>query len=110
MGTSNQVPKGKTHIISNWCTLRNFEPEDISPPDRLRASLSRWAPTHRLMAGAGARPADSRPGRSAGLRRSASTPRHVDGLPSAGVIRSEEHTSELPSLMRISYAVLCLKK
>src|SRR3546814_2387303 len=25
-------------------------------------------------------------------------------------LRSEEHTSELPSLMRISYAVLCLKK
>src|SRR3546814_8755927 len=24
--------------------------------------------------------------------------------------RSEEHTSELPSLMRISYAVLCLQK
>src|SRR3546814_10240608 len=24
--------------------------------------------------------------------------------------RSEEHTSELPSLMRISYAVVCLKK
>src|SRR3546814_3790981 len=24
--------------------------------------------------------------------------------------RSEEHTSELPSLMRISYAVFCLKK
>src|SRR3546814_7380580 len=28
----------------------------------------------------------------------------------AGVTRSEEHTSELQSLMRISYAVLCLKK
>src|SRR3546814_5156728 len=27
-----------------------------------------------------------------------------------GVERSEEHTSELQSLMRISYAVLCLKK
>src|SRR3546814_9319633 len=27
-----------------------------------------------------------------------------------GGLRSEEHTSELPSLMRISYAVLCLKK
>src|SRR3546814_2621324 len=27
-----------------------------------------------------------------------------------GVIRSEEHTSELQSLMRISYAVFCLKK
>src|SRR3546814_7778808 len=27
-----------------------------------------------------------------------------------GMIRSEEHTSELQSLMRISYAVFCLKK
>src|SRR3546814_2668131 len=27
-----------------------------------------------------------------------------------GIERSEEHTSELPSLMRISYAVFCLKK
>src|SRR3546814_2811468 len=30
------------------------------------------------------------------------------GLPAGG--RSEEHTSELQSLMRISYAVFCLKK
>src|SRR3546814_1988763 len=29
---------------------------------------------------------------------------------SAVVLRSEEHTSELQSLMRISYAVFCLKK
>src|SRR3546814_5480309 len=29
---------------------------------------------------------------------------------SAKVFRSEEHTSELQSLMRISYAVFCLKK
>src|SRR3546814_1700120 len=28
----------------------------------------------------------------------------------AGADRSEEHTSELQSLMRISYAVFCLKK
>src|SRR3546814_9136666 len=28
----------------------------------------------------------------------------------ANVVRSEEHTSELQSLMRISYAVFCLKK
>src|SRR3546814_5269419 len=28
----------------------------------------------------------------------------------AGSLRSEEHTSELQSLMRISYAVFCLKK
>src|SRR3546814_9901349 len=29
---------------------------------------------------------------------------------SAAIDRSEEHTSELQSLMRISYAVFCLKK
>src|SRR3546814_8199330 len=29
---------------------------------------------------------------------------------SQGLVRSEEHTSELQSLMRISYAVFCLKK
>src|SRR3546814_14628186 len=31
-------------------------------------------------------------------------------LDGAGTFRSEEHTSELQSLMRISYAVFCLKK
>src|SRR3546814_2637984 len=31
------------------------------------------------------------------------------GREGAGARRSEEHTSELQSLMRISYAVLCLK-
>src|SRR3546814_5007928 len=30
--------------------------------------------------------------------------------PEIGAARSEEHTSELQSLMRISYAVFCLKK
>src|SRR3546814_6847084 len=33
----------------------------------------------------------------------------VSALP-IGTLRSEEHTSELQSLMRISYAVFCLKK
>src|SRR3546814_2808345 len=46
-------------------------------------------------------------------------PQHVTGLGevvnnpvhASGVgLRSEEHTSELQSLMRISYAVFCLKK
>src|SRR3546814_7717017 len=32
------------------------------------------------------------------------------GIANVGVCRSEEHTSELQSLMRISYAVYCLKK
>src|SRR3546814_2245568 len=32
------------------------------------------------------------------------------GVAAHGASRSEEHTSELQSLMRISYAVFCLKK
>src|SRR3546814_9303116 len=36
--------------------------------------------------------------------------RHGEIRPQKGKDRSEEHTSELQSLMRISYAVLCLKK
>src|SRR3546814_8860750 len=32
------------------------------------------------------------------------------GRPAPRSVRSEEHTSELQSLMRISYAVFCLKK
>src|SRR3546814_4762265 len=44
----------------------------------------------------------------------ASAPHHRHRLPTprwpAAPHRSEEHTSELQSLMRISYAVFCLKK
>src|SRR3546814_1038636 len=36
--------------------------------------------------------------------------RLLDGARVVGRERSEEHTSELQSLMRISYAVFCLKK
>src|SRR3546814_9303349 len=36
--------------------------------------------------------------------------RYDDKVPKREIIRSEEHTSELQSLMRISYAVFCLKK
>src|SRR3546814_4599844 len=35
---------------------------------------------------------------------------HVVGNHGHARVRSEEHTSELQSLMRISYAVFCLKK
>src|SRR3546814_5184442 len=34
----------------------------------------------------------------------------ITANPVAAAVRSEEHTSELQSLMRISYAVFCLKK
>src|SRR3546814_9423820 len=51
--------------------------------------------------------------RSAHAVRNCSNRRGVDGRISQGhkrPMRSEEHTSELQSLMRISYAVFCLKK
>src|SRR3546814_5710123 len=51
------------------------------------------------VSGGGARPGSGRHGRGARSRAAG-----------AGGYRSEEHTSELQSLMRISYAVFCLKK
>src|SRR3546814_4988140 len=36
--------------------------------------------------------------------------RNVPSQAASSAVRSEEHTSELQSLMRISYAVYCLKK
>src|SRR3546814_5234398 len=52
-------------------------------------------------------------GRCDGAREHRAAVRHHRVLqrpPQAGLPRSEEHTSELQSLMRISYAVFCLKK
>src|SRR3546814_1446619 len=56
--------------------------------------------------GASARAADPLPRRADGGRRCRIAARHVE----PGALRSEEHTSELQSLMRISYAVFCLKQ
>src|SRR3546814_9096099 len=52
-----------------------------------------------------------RPALEYGQRRTAADGLMVDdrGQAAIGVDRSEEHTSELQSLMRISYAVFCLK-
>src|SRR3546814_3683821 len=52
------------------------------------------------------------PGSKVWLRFLGVNPRHhsLAFLPMPNAARSEEHTSELQSLMRISYAVFCLKK
>src|SRR3546814_7147364 len=64
------------------------------------ASAARWWSTPRgATSGATAAPAGSRPTAASCRRPAAWRP-----------ARSEEHTSELQSLMRISYAVFCLKK
>src|SRR3546814_1363271 len=44
------------------------------------------------------------------LRRRHKRPLQARGRELCFAVRSEEHTSELQSLMRISYAVFCLKK
>src|SRR3546814_10407549 len=51
----------------------------------------------------------ARPGGEGGRRRRP-VGRNRTGADAATPFRSEEHTSELQSLMRISYAVFCLKK
>src|SRR3546814_7573639 len=56
---------------------------------------------------AGGGEADQRLGKSFSTARSAIAPVETH---SHRTTRSEEHTSELQSLMRISYAVFCLKK
>src|SRR3546814_2626558 len=61
------------------------------------AEQPRRSPRHVVSA-----PCRRAPGREAGR------PMLCAGAPAHG--RSEEHTSELQSLMRISYAVFCLKK
>src|SRR3546814_5672035 len=60
-------------------------------------------PTSRMRLMIGSSSTDACPTHPASVERSIS-------IPCAAIIRSEEHTSELQSLMRISYAVFCLKK
>src|SRR3546814_6923903 len=59
----------------------------------------------------GQQPDQGKPGQPRPGEECRSRPRHIPQRPGqhAGD-RSEEHTSELQSLMRISYAVFCLKK
>src|SRR3546814_690738 len=63
-----------------------------------------------------ARSRGARGDRSAGDQPACAAPRLRDASarrrrrPARAAVRSEEHTSELQSLMRISYAVFCLKK
>src|SRR3546814_8705693 len=64
----------------------------------------RFAPVHRINRRSGAPPQCGRfPPTSQRLRQ-------ASGRWLAPLVRSEEHTSELQSLMRISYAVFCLQK
>src|SRR3546814_8529416 len=79
-----------------------------------RAAAGRLLSRHPRTAGAVQATGElSDPGRSdgdaGGTDRSLWRTARYDTRPAGGA-RSEEHTSELQSLMRISYAVFCLKK
>src|SRR3546814_6809809 len=85
-----------------------------APQGGARGSARSRAGGFRARGGKRATPPARQPGRLSSPHRpeSAHRPRaapqvHANRLLSA---RSEEHTSELQSLMRISYAVFCLKK
>src|SRR3546814_2345476 len=87
----------RTDTLFPYTTLfRSTGKTDERWPQRLRAArLRRRSP---CPSASRRSPARSGPARAAGSRRSTPTS------------RSEEHTSELQSLLRISYAVFCLKK
>src|SRR3546814_9681424 len=114
--------------ISDWSS--DVCSSDLLSPPRPPAHLDRATRRHELAAGAGAvsHPCcgwDERGAVRAGFRCRRFGCRHCavgrlrgadgrGGVPAWMVreraARSEEHTSELQSLMRISYAVFCLKK
>src|SRR3546814_7825887 len=74
----------------------------VQPP---LAAVGQDAPLHRLVGhhGGAAEVAQHLAGRGAGVER-------IAAVAAVERTRSEEHTSELQSLMRSSYAVFCLKK
>src|SRR3546814_4923633 len=83
---------------------RSTRTDTLFPYTTLFRSAGRAAP--RLGARGGGRP---HAGAAAGPRRQAARLCRA-AADHGGHGRSEEHTSELQSLMRISYAVFCLKK
>src|SRR3546814_10847549 len=102
------------HSMRKRTGARNLSPNSCLPC---------WRPSSRATetSFAAARPEDERDGDPGSIRqaRRGQAPRRArqdDDLSSdpgrevSSAVRSEEHTSELQSLMRISYAVFCLKK
>src|SRR3546814_9262176 len=81
--------------------------ETLGPPRRAAGARVRTAPRRRHRARL-ARPARAGMGRPHPAPGALGRRGRAQGPPLAA--RSEEHTSELQSLMRISYAVFCLKK
>src|SRR3546814_1659482 len=76
-------------------------------------SATPWQPTSRKTRSEGVARRGVSASSVAAAKKRAGTPRLADSSSTAvssALRRSEEHTSELQSLMRISYAVFCLEK
>src|SRR3546814_4463488 len=111
---------GSPHLANNNRDIANVHVEDVTTPahqheiETLVDALARFRPTRIAIewpssdqAGLDKRYAAYRAGT---LPVSANERDQIALRLAAKLGRSEEHTSELQSLMRISYAVFCLKK
>src|SRR3546814_4385539 len=89
--------------ISDWSS--DVCSSDLPAPSRFNVRSSRRSPDQRFNAAANS-------GRALTASNSVNDDRSFTAStsPKISTGRSEEHTSELQSLMRISYAVFCLKK
>src|SRR3546814_3382236 len=89
-----------------YCLTAPAEPEKIvQAVETMVSSVQAYVPGYRLKQGVQIeRVGDNDPVRLPGVEGA------FTGLKVSVFLRSEEHTSELQSLMRISYAVFCLKK
>src|SRR3546814_4191611 len=110
LGTPHGSPSGSVgnHARVGRCPLpprgRVTMPELTNPCGRVLVPVLRWPGAEGATAPEPLRQQDHR-GEATLEHRSRSAV-----TVGAGPTRSEEHTSELQSLMRISYAVFCLKK
>src|SRR3546814_12958757 len=81
-----------------------------SPHDALPISTARGYRSHRSQPSCSTPPTPTATGTSSSRTASPSSREGWTIATVTAARRSEEHTSELQSLMRISYAVFCLKK
>src|SRR3546814_7316347 len=102
----NRLPprSTRTDTLFPYTTLFRSQPQQ---EDRQRGQVEEIAVGAGLQQEGGAENRDGDGGEDVGPRQEAIELPAELGRPSC---RSEEHTSELQSLMRISYAVFCLQK
>src|SRR3546814_7016981 len=103
----------RTDTLFPYTTLfRSQKRSDIPPCGRGRANIRRESRRRAYERRGGSPQVRRSPDRRETARDQPSHPSRTSPASRCTIVaaRSEEHTSELQSLMRISYAVFCLKK